>query len=372
MGIVDFDTLDGVDEFLDACDLVGLRGSAGVETRVFVPEFATREINSPGEPGVCYQMGVGFATGQPDDRAADILADLRQRSSDRVQDMLAHINAYLAPVTIDYALDVLPLTPKGNATERHVLAAYVTAAERIFPEHVDRVRFWATKLGLEDTQVETLMHDLPGFKNSVRARLMKRGGVGYISPDPNSFPVVEVFHEMIVRCGALPCFAWLDGTSEGERDIEELLASMIEGGTVAVNVIPDRNWNIVDSDVKRVKVQNLYAFVRLAQDLDLPLNIGTEMNKRGLKLVDDLDVPELAPVRQAFLDGAHFVYGHTVMQRILGLGYQGEWARDHFPARRERNEFYTRVGYHVPPGKEGRRRLERCKEEPPPADILAA
>ncbi len=40
MGIVDFDVLDAVDEFLDACDLVGVRGSAGIETRVFVPEFA--------------------------------------------------------------------------------------------------------------------------------------------------------------------------------------------------------------------------------------------------------------------------------------------------------------------------------------------
>jgi hypothetical protein len=57
MGIVDFDVLDGVDEFLDACELVGVRGSAGIETRVFLPEFATREINSPGEPGVYLPYG---------------------------------------------------------------------------------------------------------------------------------------------------------------------------------------------------------------------------------------------------------------------------------------------------------------------------
>ena len=49
MGIVDFDVLDGVDEFLKACDLVALRGSAGIETRVFIPEYADQEINSPGE-----------------------------------------------------------------------------------------------------------------------------------------------------------------------------------------------------------------------------------------------------------------------------------------------------------------------------------
>ncbi len=41
IGIVDFDVLDAVDEFLAACDLAGVRGSAGIETRVFIPEFAS-------------------------------------------------------------------------------------------------------------------------------------------------------------------------------------------------------------------------------------------------------------------------------------------------------------------------------------------
>ena len=91
-------------------------------------------------------------------------------------------------------------------------------------------------------------------------------------------------------------------------------------------------------------VQKLYEVVALAGKLDLPLNIGTEMNAPGQKLVDDFDAPELAPVRQAFLDGADFIYGHTVLQRASGLGYQSEWARTQLPARRERNAFYTQAG----------------------------
>jgi hypothetical protein len=369
MGIVDFDVLDGVDEFLDACELVGLRGSAGIETRVFVPEFATREINSPGEPGVCYQMGIGFASGQAKGRAAEILADLRQRATDRNRGMLARVNAHLAPVSIDYERDVLPLTPKGNATERHMLTAYVAAAERAYPGRAERVRFWAEKLGMEQTKVEAMIDDVPEFKNVIRAQLMKRGGVGYVEASPESFPTVDEFHEMIARCGALPCFAWLDGTSAGERDIEELLELMVEKGAVAVNVIPDRNWNIKDPQTRRVKVQNLHDFVRLTQELDLPLNVGTEMNKYGLKLVDDFDAPELEPVRQAFLDGAYFVYGHTLMQRALSLGYQSAWAQSHLPSRRERNDFYTQAGYRVEPGNP---RLAQLDESLSPTDILAA
>ena len=59
-GIVDFDVLDGADEFLAAGRLIGLKTCVSLESRVFVPEFATRVINSPGEPGVSYHMGVGF------------------------------------------------------------------------------------------------------------------------------------------------------------------------------------------------------------------------------------------------------------------------------------------------------------------------
>ncbi|MFH1715768.1 MAG: hypothetical protein ABIF19_00320, partial [Planctomycetota bacterium] len=46
-GVVDFDVLDALEEFLDACKLLGVKGCAGFETRVFVPEFADRVINSP-------------------------------------------------------------------------------------------------------------------------------------------------------------------------------------------------------------------------------------------------------------------------------------------------------------------------------------
>jgi len=83
------------------------------------------------------------------------------------------------------------------------------------------------------------------------------------------------------------------------------------------------------------------------------LNVGTEMNRPGQKLVDDFDAPELAPLRQAFLDGAHFVYGHTSLQRSAGLGYQSRWARAHLPDRRARNDFYTRAGHLLPPGRAG-------------------
>jgi hypothetical protein len=301
-------------------------------------------------------MGIGFTASGAAEAAAPILADMRRRAGERNQAMLARINDYLDPLKIDYERDVLPLTPQGNATERHMLQAYLGAAERMV---LDRAIFWADKLHLPLDQVAAQMSDSPKFQNTVRAKLMKKGGVGYVQPGPDTFPTIEEFHHFIVACDALPCATWLDGLSAGEQAIEELLTLLIDKGVVALNIVPDRNWNIADPDQKRLKLQKLYKVVELAQRLDLPLNIGTEMNAYGQKLVDDFDAPELAPVREAFLDGAYFIYGHTVAQRTLGLGYQSDSTKGHFPTRRERNAFYTNLGRQIEPGPAGQANLKQ-------------
>ena len=370
MGIVDFDVLDGVDEFLSACDSVGVRGSAGVETRAYVPEFATREINSPGEPGITYHMGIGFTSSAIPPEVAGVAASLRQRARERNLGVMARVNAYLDPVVIDYEADVLPLTPAGTATERHMVLAYVRAAQRI--SH-DPIGFWAEKLGMSRDDVQRMIGktgEAPAFQNLVRTKLMKQGGVGYVLPSPESFPSIAEFHRLIEACHALPCITWLDGTSPGEQAMEELAELLIGEGCVTLNIIPDRNWNIVDPAVKQVKLQKLIEVVDLAQALDLPINVGTEMNSFGNKRIDDFNAPELAPVRKQFMDGAYFIYGHTVMQRAVGLGYQSMWARVYLPGRRERNAFYTQIGTLVPPGLQGLSRLAALSVEMTPADML--
>ena len=372
IGIVDFDVLDAVDEFLDACELIGVRGSAGIETRVFIPEFATREINSPGEPGVYYHMGIGFATGKVPAEVAPILASMRARAARRNRAMIGRINAHLVPLEIDYEADVLPLTPSGNATERHMLAAYMAAGERRFPQVRDRVDFWAGKLGVGTEQVAAVIGDAAKFSNLVRGKLMKQGGVGYVKPSPESFPTVDEFHELIVACGALPCAAWLDGMSEGEQAIDELLDLLTAKGAVALNIIPDRNWNVADPQLRYQKVQKLHEIVRIAGARDLPLNVGTEMNSPGNPEVDDFAAPPMAPVNAAFFAGAYFIYGHTVMQRLSGLGYQGDWAQEHFPTPNARNHFYETVGRLADPREPRTQALRHLGLRPTPEAVLAA
>ncbi|MBK8046398.1 MAG: hypothetical protein IPK16_04245 [Anaerolineales bacterium] len=186
-----------------------------------------REINSPGEPGVLYHMGIGFTSNWAPEAGRLILRELRDQSAERNRALIARVNAYLDPVAVDYDHDVLPLTPGGNATERHIVTAYIAVANR---EISDPAAFWATKFGMERAAVERLMADSPAFQNTLRSKLMKRGGPGYVQPDHTSFPSVEKLNALAVACGALPCAAWLDGTTAGEEAMEELLTLLVRKG----------------------------------------------------------------------------------------------------------------------------------------------
>jgi hypothetical protein len=199
---------------------------------------------------------------------------------------------------------------------------------------------------------------------------MKKGGVGYIKPTPDTFPSLEEVNQLIIACGAIPTIAWLDGTTPGERDAEELFSLLIEKGASVLNIIPDRNWNIQDPKIKQEKLANLYNIVTLSKKLNLPLNVGTEMNRFDSPKIDAFDAKELQPVRQDFLDGAYFIYGHTMMQRYLKLGYQSNWAHNHFQTRQAHNEFYQALGYALPPGAPGIEELKAIGPDGDPSSFL--
>lgn len=342
VGLVDFDVLDGVDEFLKACRKAGLRANTGIETRVFVPPFAGRSINSPGEPGISYHMGIGFVPGPVAD--AGCLEGLLQVALARNRKMTDRINAYLEPVQLDYDRDVLPLTPNGNATERHVCQAYDLKAEACFPDRTARIAFWAERLGLDRNRIAEILDNGPVFQGMVRAKTMKAGGPGYVQPEGKDFPTLARVNEFILANGAIPTYAFLDGASDGEQAIEELLDVMMESGVAAVNIIPDRNWNFKDPEVRRAKAAELDRFVSLAHARHLPISVGTEMNAHGQRFVDDFDTPELAKHYDIFLEGARIFHAHTLLQAHAGMGYTSTWASRYFDSACKKNLFYARLG----------------------------
>lgn len=345
-GIVDFDVLDGLEEFLGAGRALGLKTCVSIESRVFVPEFATRVINSPGEPGIAYNMGVGFTTANLTGWAKDYLADMRRRAEVRTRELLGRVNGYLKEIALDYEKEVLPLTPKGNATERHICFAYERKAVAVFPDTTKRAAFWKNKLGDAPPEGAKL-------QNLIRAKTMKKGGVGYVQPGKDSFPLMADMNRFTLEAGAIPTLAWLDGTSDGEQCMEELLQVAMKCGAAAFALVPDRNYTPC---VKDKKLQNLHDTIALAEKHHLPIHVGTEMNSPGNKFVDDFTTAELKPLLPKFRTGAHVFHAHSVLQRQCGLGYLSTWAKKTFASVADKNRFFADLGRELSPDRENRLR----------------
>jgi hypothetical protein len=354
-GIVDFDVLDGLEEFLEAGRLLGLKTCVSLESRTFVPEFASRVISSPGEPGIAYHMGVGFTSAA----SHPFLSRMRQAAAERTRDLLGRVNAYLQPVQLDYEKDVAAITPNGNATERHLCEAFEHKAAQVFPDAAARAAFWKQKLG--DAPPPG-----PKLQNLIRAKTMKKGGVGYVPPGEGSFPLMADMNRFVLECGAIPTLTWLDGTSEGEKCIEELFEVGKAGGAAALNIIPDRNYTPGQRDQK---LQNLYDVVALAGKHHFPIMVGTEMNSPGNKFVDSFETAELKPLVPVFLRGAHIFYAHSVLQRQSGMGYLSQWAAATFTTTTAKNEFFEKLGRELTPAKEDQ--LRDLTATVAPSHILA-
>ncbi len=343
--LCDFDVLDGLDEFLEAGRLLPLRAAVHLETRAYVRELADADISSPGEAGVTYIMGCGF-TGLPAAGTvqAKTLAGLRQGAQDRNLALLARVNAALPAVAIDYARDVQPLTPKGVATERHIVRAYRLQAEKAFPDPAARAAFWAPLLKCAVAEYPAIEANVPKMEDLVRNALAKRGGIGYIQPDETTFPSADAFTLWVQSCGAIPTIAWLDGTSGGEADYDRLLDLMTDKGCAALNIIPDRNWNLKKPEEAARKQAKLDEIVKACVKRDLPINIGTEMNKGGLPFVDDITGPVLKRYASEFIQGMNLMVGQTLLGVYAHAPYLGERAEAEFRDIRARNAFYAAVG----------------------------
>ncbi|MCM8816985.1 MAG: hypothetical protein NC913_05685 [Candidatus Omnitrophica bacterium] len=313
IGIIDFDTLEALEETKLASKVFGVPSLCGLETRVFVPELATKIINSPGEPGIYYINGLGFKKiPVKDSEAGKIYAKLHTIAEARNKTVIEKLNEFLHPVTVDYEKDVIPLTPSRNPTERHIIMAYIEKSEKIFNSSAKSNSFWSDIIKIHPDEVDKIRIEKPGdFMEKIRSVLVKNGGPGYVRPDPSTFPTIDEFIKMVNDSGGIVVGNWLDGTNEGEKNPEEFLEFMLSKDIRIMNIIPERNWNISNSDEKVIKVANLDQFMAACQKMNIPVICGTEMNKYGQPFVDNFETPELKKYLQFFQKSVDYLFELT-------------------------------------------------------------
>ena len=308
-GTVDFDTLAGLEETLLAGKLLNMKVTGGFETRTFVDEMKDVVTNSPREPGICYLCGKGFLK-SPDknSEAGKFFGYIKEIAQRRNREVIEKLNRYLGEVNVDYYNDVLPLTPSGNPTERHITEAYQKKSEEILGGKVDI--FWSDILKIKTEKVrEIRVNKRADFQEILRKTLIKYGGPGYMVPEKKNFPSFDETVKMIETAGGIPVGGWLDGTTQGEENPDALLDFLESKGIKVVMVIPDRNYNIADNRERELKIRKLDEFMSACQRRKVPVICGTEMNKYGQPFVDNFNNPVIGKYLPYFLSSAGIFFG---------------------------------------------------------------
>ena len=106
-----------------------------------------------------------------------------------------------------------------------------------------------------------------------------------------------------------------------------------------------------------MKIRKLEECVAAAESRDLPVNIGTELNKYGQLWIDDFSSEVMQKLAPVFIKGAEIMVGHTRLLRWADLSYT-DAAASELGTVEDKNDFFAQVG-RLDPGTLDPQRLKK-------------
>ncbi|MGD0920443.1 MAG: hypothetical protein ABSA70_01605 [Terriglobia bacterium] len=336
LGINDHYTVAGHNEFRQACEIAGIAAVFSLEAAAMdrTAEVGGLLLNDPDNPGRVYLCGKGITRIPPDSSVAmHTLARLRaalERRNREITEKVAAVFRERLNANGPTWEAVGALTPRGNATERHVAWAAVQrlrelAAERRAPlaELVARCCAAAPPGRADDATLQIF----------VRARLLKAGGPCYVPESEEAFVPPNEMREIFLAFGAIPTYPVLGNpVTSGERDIEVLLDRLETEGFYAIEVIPHRNTR-----------ERLAEIISTARRRWWPVFNGTEHNTPEARALLDpfaLD-PEFEPW---FRQSTAVLLGHQAVVSHGKQGFVDDNGRPTIPDARARFEYFSAAG----------------------------
>ena len=245
LGINDHYTVAGHEEFRRACDIAGIVAVFSLEAVAMdrAAEASRLLLNDPDNPGRVYLCGKGVTRIPPDSSPAmQNLSRMRAALERRNREMAAKVAQLFrerggaeGPTweAVRY------LTPRGNATERHVAWATLIRLRELAAERgedlnqvVERCCGAVPPTGADDAALQIF----------VRAKLLKAGAPCFVPESEEAFVSFEELRRIFLAFGAIPTYPVLGNPiTSGERDIEALLDRLEAAGIFALEVIPHRN-----------------------------------------------------------------------------------------------------------------------------------
>jgi hypothetical protein len=336
LGINDHYTVAGHPEFRRACAVAGIAAGFSLEAVAVDRDAAEAglKLNDPDNPGRIYLCGKGI-TQYPADSLPEMcnLARMRAALERRNREITSKV-AGLFQERLGAAgptwENVVALTPRGNATERHV--AFATLL---------RLREVATQQGKPVGEIIAALcgatppagGDDAALQIFLRAKLMKAGAPAFVREDPDAFVSVADLRAIFLAFGAIPTYPILGNpVLGGEENIEALLDRLESMGFYAVEVIPTRNTR-----------ERLTEIVSAARRRWWPVFNGTEHNTpESRPLLDPFALdPDFEPW---FRQSTALMLGH---QRLVAQGKQGfvdAQGKPTIPDPKSRFECFSQAG----------------------------
>ena len=322
-GIMDHDSLSGVEEFKRACKIVNLGSTCGVEVRAkFNRGFG--KINHPDQADCIYMAAHGIPK-QNVKAFNEYLEFYRKKRNERDAEMCKLITNKFGKfgVQLDFDRDVLPLSQAengGSVTERHLLYALAVKLENKFGRTEKLVDFLTNDLNLKvsdkikafllDEQNEHFLYDLLGVLKADTAFF-------YIDAD-EEMPEASDFVKKAKEFGAIPAYAYLGdvgesvtGDKKAQKFEDDFLPQLIKEikaiGFQAVAYMPTRN---TPAQLERIS--------KLCKENDLFEISGEDVNSPRQKFAcAALAKPEFAHLIQA----TWALIGHEAISSEKGVEY---------------------------------------------------
>lgn len=348
-GIMDHDSISGAKEFFEACKILGLGSTCGVEVRAHFNKRHWGKINHPDQEDCIYMAAHGIPH-QNIDAFNAYLDGFRQKRNERNAKMCELINGKFGKfgVNLDFKKDVYPLSMAkdgGSITERHLLFALAKKLEEKFGRGEKLLDFIKNTLGLSvnakaegflsDEANEHFLYDLLGVLKSDTAFF-------YINAD-EEMPDAEEFIKVAKSFGAIPAYAYLGDVGNSvtgdkraqkfEDDfLDELIPALKEIGIEAIAYMPTRNT-----------IEQLMRLRELCAKYDLFEISGEDVNSPR----QSFECKALArPEFQNLITSTWALIGHEALSTECGIsqGMFSDEMKVKFDKLSQRAEFFASVG----------------------------
>jgi hypothetical protein len=321
LGINDFYTVDGYDEFARAGQQNRIFPLFNIEFMGLMQDMQKQDIrvNDPDNPGRTYFSGKALKHPlSVSSENSKFLEDLQHSSQVQVNEMINKANAHLHAINARFNITYEQIRGKYAhklVRERHIARAIREAIMESYLT-VDEIYSFFMLL-FDGRKLFVSLNNPSAVENEIRSVLLKAGGRAFVPEDKDAFPELQRIIDFILEAGGIPCYPVLlddrNGNMTGFEGNWERMDEVLQSfGVSCLELIPLRN-----------SLEKLEEFVDYFRRKKYIISFGTEHNSPGLfpitvKVNKDQDLPP--ELKKVSYEGCCILAAH---QYLMARGQQG-------------------------------------------------